>query len=465
MSGSNTLEVTGNAKIINNTAGSDGGGILINGAAASPCSVNIGEFAEISNNSATGRGGGIICTSITNSSASVVHTITVSGSAKIVDNTAGTTGGGIYSCNGSTVNIGGGKVSENTAGTDGGGLFISKTGKLNVIANGMITGNIAGRNGGGIFTQDTEYKNLSSEYANLNIAADTIFSGNKSVKAYLPPDDAAVLYPDVQFASVSVASHPINNDDINYIGTKEIKYVVIYNANGGEGGSSGDEIAANGTDTVKSMSESGVSRSGYDFMGWNTAADGTGTAYAPGEEITLNGNVELYAQWEEIKELPPPAVVPIQPQTSPPTKPEENDNTDTEDDTDTGDDDNQPGDDSDPEGEGSGDDDYGVTSTPPDNTGANTGSGSSVQAPVPVNINSELVPNDNGGYIEFDENGTPLGIWTWNEDTEEWIFDKYVPLGGLPHTGDSLAPLVTLALSALLVSGLFIERYLRKKKR
>ena len=39
-------------------------------------------------------------------------------------------------------------------------------------------------------------------------------------------------------------------------------------------------------------------RPGYDFMGWNTAADGSGTALSAGQEIGLTGPVSLYAQWK-----------------------------------------------------------------------------------------------------------------------------------------------------------------------
>lgn len=38
---------------------------------------------------------------------------------------------------------------------------------------------------------------------------------------------------------------------------------------------------------------------GYDFTGWNTEPDGTGTDYAPGQETSLTGNLYLYAKWEE----------------------------------------------------------------------------------------------------------------------------------------------------------------------
>ena len=39
-------------------------------------------------------------------------------------------------------------------------------------------------------------------------------------------------------------------------------------------------------------------RGGYRFVGWNTAADGSGTSYADGASLTPTANVHLYAQWE-----------------------------------------------------------------------------------------------------------------------------------------------------------------------
>lgn len=38
---------------------------------------------------------------------------------------------------------------------------------------------------------------------------------------------------------------------------------------------------------------------GYDFLGWNTSADGTGESYEPGNQIQADGDVTLYAQWDE----------------------------------------------------------------------------------------------------------------------------------------------------------------------
>lgn len=43
-------------------------------------------------------------------------------------------------------------------------------------------------------------------------------------------------------------------------------------------------------------------RSGYKFKNWNTKSDGTGTAYAPGQNFTsdIGGTVTLYASWQKL---------------------------------------------------------------------------------------------------------------------------------------------------------------------
>ncbi len=39
-------------------------------------------------------------------------------------------------------------------------------------------------------------------------------------------------------------------------------------------------------------------REGYDFVGWNTAADGSGIAYKDNQQVVLTDNTTLYAQWK-----------------------------------------------------------------------------------------------------------------------------------------------------------------------
>lgn len=80
----------------------------------------------------------------------------------------------------------------------------------------------------------------------------------------------------------------------------------VYDSNGeGVTGSTTDATHYYKGDTVTVMQNSFV-RSGYEFTGWNTKADGTGTSYAAGETVdssALSFNesinlVTLYAQWK-----------------------------------------------------------------------------------------------------------------------------------------------------------------------
>lgn len=75
------------------------------------------------------------------------------------------------------------------------------------------------------------------------------------------------------------------------------KFALNYDANGGTGTMTPDTCFDGGKLTVKA---NGFTRDGYDFIGWNTSADGKGTAYKPGDELELTESLTLYAQWNKI---------------------------------------------------------------------------------------------------------------------------------------------------------------------
>ena len=70
---------------------------------------------------------------------------------------------------------------------------------------------------------------------------------------------------------------------------------ITFNANGGSGSVSAISTYVGVANTIPSNS---LTRTGYTFNGWNTASDGSGTAYATGSTITPTGDVTLYAQWK-----------------------------------------------------------------------------------------------------------------------------------------------------------------------
>ena len=70
--------------------------------------------------------------------------------------------------------------------------------------------------------------------------------------------------------------------------------VITFNANGGEGTMDTQTVKPN---EAAKLTENTFFRADYDFAGWNTAADGSGTKYADKAEITTSENIILYAQW------------------------------------------------------------------------------------------------------------------------------------------------------------------------
>ena len=71
---------------------------------------------------------------------------------------------------------------------------------------------------------------------------------------------------------------------------------VTFDANGGEGTMEAQTVPAS-TDTA--LKTNAFTKEGYDFAGWNTDAEGNGTAYADGAIVNLTGSITLYAQWTQ----------------------------------------------------------------------------------------------------------------------------------------------------------------------
>ena len=95
-------------------------------------------------------------------------------------------------------------------------------------------------------------------------------------------------------------------DTINYVngvwgGEEPVELTVTFEANGNaeypvEGTMTPQTVNAK-TDTA--LNANTFTRKGYNFLNWNTAADGTGDSYADGATVNLTENTTLYAQWED----------------------------------------------------------------------------------------------------------------------------------------------------------------------
>lgn len=94
-----------------------------------------------------------------------------------------------------------------------------------------------------------------------------------------------------------------NEEDVTlYAKWTPIRYTVNFDANGGDGSPSQASVSY---DEALTLPGGSFSRTGYVLTGWNTAQDGTGTAYESSQEVvnllSVQGASEtLYAQWRPI---------------------------------------------------------------------------------------------------------------------------------------------------------------------
>lgn len=119
--------------------------------------------------------------------------------------------------------------------------------------------------------------------------------------------------------TISITAAKLHNEDGSYTETAEtaagttIPYlngywgdkVETFNLTLEPNGADGDVVSVDvpaGTEVpmpdMTSEDEAIFTRDGYDFIGWNTNADGTGTMYENGATITVTENITLYAQWD-----------------------------------------------------------------------------------------------------------------------------------------------------------------------
>lgn len=77
------------------------------------------------------------------------------------------------------------------------------------------------------------------------------------------------------------------------------KYTLSYDLKGGNANSAFDQVTGLKYYEKRNVAETIPTKSGFVFMGWSTDPNATAgePQYAPGEEITIKGNVTLYAVW------------------------------------------------------------------------------------------------------------------------------------------------------------------------
>ena len=126
-------------------------------------------------------------------------------------------------------------------------------------------------------------------------------NGNSAVT--IPITAAKLHNADGSYTETAAASA---GDIINYVngvwgGEEPTELTVTFEANGSteypvEGTMAPQTVTAK-KDTA--LNANTFTREGYNFLNWNTKADGTGDSYAGGATVNLTEDTTLYAQWED----------------------------------------------------------------------------------------------------------------------------------------------------------------------
>ena len=90
-------------------------------------------------------------------------------------------------------------------------------------------------------------------------------------------------------------------DVISPLRITELKtgYTLNYDATEGVGAPESLTQYSEGDNSTFTISSTTPTRTGYNFVGWTTNSDRTGTVYNAGGSITVTGTTTLYAKWEE----------------------------------------------------------------------------------------------------------------------------------------------------------------------
>ena len=155
---------------------------------------------------------------------------------------------------------------------------------------------ICSSNGTGVYNQQgkpgTETKTYQYTQSGSNVTAHEI-----------PITPAKLHNADGTYTETATASA---GDTINYVngvwgGEEPVELTVTFDKNGSAEypveGTMAPQTVIEKTDTA--LTPNAFTRKGYNFKGWNTAANGTGDSYADGATVNLTADTTLYAQWED----------------------------------------------------------------------------------------------------------------------------------------------------------------------
>ena len=126
-----------------------------------------------------------------------------------------------------------------------------------------------------------------------NVGTQDITKSNNTTYTYNVSDLSGVIT--IQVTKPSSKTVWVKSISIT---TDVSKVSLVYNANGSTGGTVPPTVEYDkGATVTVAGNTGGLVKTGFDFAGWNTLENGSGTTYQGGNTFTINANTTLYALW------------------------------------------------------------------------------------------------------------------------------------------------------------------------
>ncbi|MCL2517369.1 MAG: InlB B-repeat-containing protein, partial [Oscillospiraceae bacterium] len=164
-----------------------------------------------------------------------------------------------------------------------------------------VTYKVTFRANGGNFADNTTIKTANvvppATTVGTNMPADPTRSGYTFAGWNTAANGSGTAFT----ASTAVTANIIVYAQWTPSGTQPVTYEVTYDANGGTGSQSDADNPYASGDEVTVLGKGTMARTGYTFAGWNTLANGNGTAYDPDDTFYMpDHDVTLYAVWDRV---------------------------------------------------------------------------------------------------------------------------------------------------------------------
>lgn len=130
-----------------------------------------------------------------------------------------------------------------------------------------------------------------------NMTSKQVLTGSRTITRTTATQNIAVSgWVNIASASAYDSSAGASTASGTQAVSAKTSYTVSYDGNSSTSGSTASQTKWYGTNLT--LQANGFKRTGYDFIEWNTASNGSGTSYKPGGVYSANAAVKLYAIWK-----------------------------------------------------------------------------------------------------------------------------------------------------------------------